>query len=313
MAGSDLWLDAELKKDFSFVSHGHGDHVRAHRKILATPATACFHALRVKQREVVELEFRKKYTHDGMTIELYPAGHILGSAMICLEKNGATLLYTGDFKVKPSWTAEALEIPAADVLIMECTFGRPEFRFHQKSTELVTELVDYIEQIFKRSQNPVILAYSLGKAQEAMKLLGDLDYKIQVHQQAWRYISVYEKFGVKFRNCNEWNGAYLSANEILILPPHLSSSRFMENTARARTILLSGWAKTKEQHMQRYQFHHAIPFSDHADFDDLILFVRQVKPKKIFTTHGFEDFSRHLNHIGFKSEVLKPTRQLILF
>lgn len=312
MAGSDLWLDAELKKDFSFVSHGHGDHVRAHRKILATPATARFHALRVKQREVIELGFRKKYAYDGMTIELYPAGHILGSAMICLEKSGVTLLYTGDFKVKPSWTAEPLEIPSADILIMECTFGKPEFRFHQKPADLITELVDYIEQIFKRGHNPAILAYSLGKAQEAMKLLGDLGYTIQVHQQAWRYIFVYEMFGVKFRNCYEWNSGYLRPHEILILPPHLSASRFIDNSSRIQKILLSGWAKTKEQQVQKYQFHHAIPFSDHADFDDLVVFVQKVRPKKVYTTHGFEDFSRHLSQLGFKSEVLKPNRQLKL-
>ena len=37
-----------------------------------------------------------------------------------------TLLYTGDFKLGPSATSEPAELPHADVLVMESTFGRPQ-------------------------------------------------------------------------------------------------------------------------------------------------------------------------------------------
>ena len=50
---TDLWLDAQRKVDFSFVSHGHADHLKKHRKILATPATARFHQLRQGHAELL--------------------------------------------------------------------------------------------------------------------------------------------------------------------------------------------------------------------------------------------------------------------
>ncbi|MEN9534838.1 MAG: hypothetical protein RIR37_111, partial [Verrucomicrobiota bacterium] len=37
----------------------------------------------------------------------------------------ATLLYTGDFKNRPSRTAEPIVFAQADTLIMETTFGLP--------------------------------------------------------------------------------------------------------------------------------------------------------------------------------------------
>ena len=38
------------------------------------------------------------------------------------------LLFTGDFKLGPSATCEEAELPQADILVMESTFGKPKYR-----------------------------------------------------------------------------------------------------------------------------------------------------------------------------------------
>jgi len=60
-----------------------------------------------------------------------PAGHILGSAMlrVARQSDGATLLYTGDYKLRQGLTAQRAELLPADTLIMETTFGLPQFCF----------------------------------------------------------------------------------------------------------------------------------------------------------------------------------------
>ncbi len=298
----DLWLDACRVVPFSFISHGHSDHLKNHKKILATPPTLKFQALRGKSTETIALNFGQELFLEDFRIQLFPAGHILGSAMIRVEKDGISLLYSGDLKLTIGQTAEPIEVPQADVLIMESTYGHPDYIFQLSREQIIGEIIGFIEECFAYEETPVILAYSLGKAQEAMRIIGDRGYRVQVHASAWRMAEVYQQFGICFQNCRLWQHQPLQPREVLILPPHLSGSHLMFNLMRYRTVLLSGW--TKGLPTNRWRADHVIPLSDHADFNDLIEFARRVNPKKIYTTHGFHEFPRYLRDLGFDAEML---------
>ncbi|MDZ7723759.1 MAG: MBL fold metallo-hydrolase RNA specificity domain-containing protein [candidate division KSB1 bacterium] len=307
----ELWLDAHRKTTYSFVSHGHADHLKNHDKILATPVTAAFHALRARQKQVIELEFGEKYDLGDICIELYPAGHVLGSAMIRIEVQGVSLLYTGDFKVKPSLTARQIEIPKADLLIMESTFGSPEYVYDHPQGHLEQELYGFIEDCFKIGVTPIVMGYSLGKAQEAMKILENGGYRIRVHRAAWEIAKIYRRYGVTFERCTPWKDEPVEPNEVLLIPPHLLRFRKVQNLPpRNRKVLLSGWAGRDGG--PHFRCDHAIPLSDHADFQELLDFVRQVDPQHVFTTHGAKSFPHYLRDIGFKAEYLTDTSEFTI-
>src|SRR5206468_3724557 len=121
----DLWLDPQVRRALAFVSHAHADHVGLHDQIIATPATAAMMRLRAQvSSRFRALEFRERFRLGEASVTLYPAGHILGSAQILVEFRGRRLLYSGDFKLRSGRSTEAAEVPEADVLIMETTFGR---------------------------------------------------------------------------------------------------------------------------------------------------------------------------------------------
>ncbi len=308
----DFWLDARRKVPFSFVSHGHSDHLKNHDKILATPPTVQIHALRARQREVIELELGCVYELEESTVELFPAGHILGSAMIRIQRDDVTLLYTGDFKIKPGWTTQPIDIPHADILIMESTFGSPDYVYNQSSDFLVSELFSFIYDCHQESITPIVMGYTLGKAQEAMKILGDAGYKTWVHRSAWEIAAIYRQNGVEFSNCSLWNGQLVRHGEVLIIPPHLFRYRKINSLpSRFRTVLLSGWADSPTG--SRFGCDHSIPLSDHADFEELLQFVKTVNPHKVYTTHGFKDFPQHIKNIGYDAEILSYTNQSELF
>ena len=311
LTGSNLWLDAERKVDFSYISHAHADHIRNHNKILATPATIRFFELRAKRAHSIPLDFGRSLEIDDLKVQLFPAGHVLGSSMIYIENSGGSLLYTGDFKIQKSWTAEHIQIPQADILIMESTFGGPQYRFNGNRENLVDELAAFIEDTQRWGDTPVVLAYALGKAQEAMKVLGDLGFTVQVHTAAWNMAKVYIDFGVEFKNCMLWDGGKLARNQVLVIPPHIKKYRSIQTLPRKRTVLLSGWAKSNGARF-RYGADHALALSDHADFDELLEFVRTVNPKKVYCTHGQKEFPHHLQKIGFDAAPLKPDSQLTL-
>ncbi len=308
--GTSFWLDANRVVPFSFVSHAHADHIRNHKKIIATPATISFFEHRRKKVESICLDYNTPYQFDGMTIELFPSGHILGAAQILVEKDGTRLVYTGDLNMCRSATAAPAEIREADILIIESTFGRPAYNF-PKRYKVIEQLVKFIDQSFDHGVAPVILGYSLGKSQEVVKILGDLDYQISVHSSIYNIIKIYEKYGIGFKNYKLYEGEDLR-ERVMVMPPHIKNWLEKRYQGEIRKAMVTGWAMDPAAKF-RYRAHTAIPLSDHAGFDELIKYVKQVAPKIVYITHGFSDFAKHLIREGFNAVPLTPTSQISLF
>lgn len=307
---SQLYLDARKRVGLSFVSHAHTDHARRHGQVLATPATLSLMRLRHRKIAGVPLEYRQPQQMDDFTFELLPAGHVLGSAQIAVERAGVRLLYTGDFKPGKNKAATALEVRHADILIMESTFGAPQYVF-PKEWEIIERLVRFIERCFQSGIVPIVMGYALGKSQEALKLLGDLDYQVSIHASIHPIVAIYEQHGISFKNYQLYQGEDLR-ERVLLIPPHLANSHAVNKIWRTRKLILTGWAIDPDA-KYRYGADEALAFSDHADFNQLLEFVHQVQPEKVFITHGFDSFVHYLRKEGFNAELLEEKSQLSLF
>src|SRR5215475_11731162 len=132
-----LWLDPhepQLGPEKVFVSHAHSDHIAAHREVILSAPTAKLMQARVpgkRHEHILNFGETHKFETDGKSyqITLLPAGHIFGSAMALLKCNHERLLYTGDFKLRRGISAEPCEPRKTDILIMETTYGRPQYVF----------------------------------------------------------------------------------------------------------------------------------------------------------------------------------------
>ena len=129
----DFWLDPWDAKESAFVSHAHADHFARHGKALCSTLTAKLLRARFNMAEarLEGVDFGHMIDRDGFRLRMLPAGHIAGSAMLHVtrKKDGATLLYTGDFKARRGRTTEPVNFIQADTLIMETTFGLPHLVF----------------------------------------------------------------------------------------------------------------------------------------------------------------------------------------
>ena len=307
----DLWLDPRDAKRFAFVSHAHSDHIAPHDEILVSQRTARLMQARLpgKRTEHVLPFGERRRVHD-LDLLLLPAGHIFGSAQLCLFTGNDTLLYTGDFKLRPGKSAEHGQWRQADTLIMETTFGLPRYRF--PPTELVIDqIVTFCRETIDDGQVPVLLGYSLGKAQEILCALGGAGLTPMLHGSVCQMTRIYEDFGQSFCKYVRYN-ANAVAGKVLICPPSANRSRMLEKIPRKRVAMISGWAVDPNA-AYRYQVDAAFPLSDHADYDDLIRYVDLVQPKCVFTLHGFAvEFARDLRDRGVEAWALTEENQMEL-
>jgi Cft2 family RNA processing exonuclease len=293
------------------VSHAHADHIARHELAFATSATARLyqHRLGAKHR-VREMAYGEAIEFGGLRLTAYPAGHCLGSAMLYVENGEGSLLYTGDFKLGPSATSEPAELPLADTLIMECTFGRPHYRLPPRE-KVIEHLMQLVHSAMADGQTPVIHAYSLGKSQEVTKLLTDRGVPVLQHPAIFEVSRIYESCGVDLGDFSRFDGRPLEGHAVVTLPRGCRDFR-LPGLGRTVSIAVTGWAADGWA-KYRLGVDHALPLSDHADYDQLIETVRRVKPREVFCTHGPAEFAEHLCDLGYNAYPLHPPAQRRLF
>lgn len=304
LSDADFWLDPHTRRPVAYVSHGHSDHCLPHGHAVATPATAEFYRLRTKRERVTELPFNQPHRVGDREIELFPAGHILGASQVLVTgPDGRRLVYTGDFKLRAAPCLDAAEVRECDVLVMECTFGHPRYRF--PTMEVIEEqLRAFVDRCFDQDLIPVVMGYVLGKSQEALCLLGRAGYQVAVHESIVRVVQAYERQGIEFGAYETLNLASVEAlrGKVVLCPPHLRKTVTAPLT-RYRTVMLTGWAVDPSARY-RYGGGEMIALSDHADFTELLEYVERARPKVVYTVHGDNNFSKYLRSQGIEAHHL---------
>ncbi len=310
LPGAELWLDPSRRKPFAFVSHAHADHYARHATILCSPTNAALLRARYGgKREYIELPYDRPLERAGHRIVLTPAGHALGSAMIHVTRlaDGASLLYTGDFKTRPGLSAEAPRWMTADTVIMETTFGVPRYRFPPPE-EIRARTWSFCRAAIDAGEVPLLLGYSFGKAQEILAMLAGSGFEVAAHERVLDLLGPYREAGIEFAP-HRPIGAGPLPGSVLLAPP---GGKLPDPPAgsRYRTAMFSGWGADRSA---RYRFRcdEVFPLSDHADYDDLLAFVQSAAPRRVLTTHGYAaEFAADLRRRGHEAWSLRGTDQL---
>src|SRR5699024_6373349 len=152
--------------EYIFISHAHADHMPGNRSL---PVYATSHTIKLMERRGYRgngtpLEFGETLHTSNADITLFPAGHILGSAMVYVESDEGSVLYSGDYKTPPSPASEGFSCPEqVDYFITEATFGLPIFKWAPLE-ELTDQVCRFATRALDEGYTPVFLTYSLGKA-----------------------------------------------------------------------------------------------------------------------------------------------------
>ncbi len=303
---ADLAIDFRRRQPRAFISHAHADHLARHEYALCTPATSALYQLRLGKRRTLELPYRSPIEWGGLRLSTYPAGHCLGSAMLLAEDGERSLLYTGDFKLGESATAERAELPQAEILVLETTYGDPAYRLPPRQ-QVVERLCELVASILAAGATPVVEAYALGKAQEVTRLLAREGFAVVQHRAVFAISRVYESFGVEL-GCRGVCTGSVEPGQVVVVPPRGRAGK----VPREVRIAVTGWAVDPAT-KYRLGVDHALPLSDHADYDELFEAVGRVAPRRIYCTHGPESFVARLQDAGFDAHPLGRPSQRRLF
>lgn len=301
-------LDGNGSKD-CFVSHAHSDHTSAlkakNKNIIASEITLA----------LANYNGNANFNGNGK-IKLLNSGHILGSTQFFAEHDGETLTYTGDFKMQDSLTTKKAEIRECDSLIVESTYASPEVTFPDRET-VYSQIADWVKRNFENGLIVLLGGYSIGKAQELIKIMNEyLGVAPIVETRIENASKVYEKFGVSLERVpvmTDEANELMKRNYIGIVPPYYASNGFAAKLSdiyrrKAVCAVATGWAMS-----YRHSSDEAFPLSDHADFNQILQYVEQSGPKKIYCTHGeTEKLACELRKRGYDAAPIEGIAQTTL-
>ncbi|MFX1565153.1 MAG: MBL fold metallo-hydrolase [Promethearchaeota archaeon] len=299
------------------ISHAHSDHIAGFksniRKIVTPETLEIYKSLAGKSPNVHTIHLGKQFTsNDGVSIQLQPAGHMLGAVQFIVERNGARLVYTGDFNLQSTMTANGAKPIPCDVLLMEATYGRPDAVFPPRE-QVYTEIVEWISQELKEGKIPVFRVYATGKAQEIIRIINTfLTVPVIVESTIAKISKVYQQNNIPLnffdQQSDEAREIIRQGSFVYLTSGNLSDARsqFAHPITKA---VATGWARI----FPMKKFDKSFVLSAHADFHQLIDYVKQAKPRAVYLTCGNTvTFGAVLEKLNIKQIVPTSRRQLEL-
>jgi len=284
--------------DVAVLSHAHGDHwPEGAQKTACSPLTAAL--ARTRREEPLAR------TNDER-IELLPAGHVAGSrAALVTDPDGTRYLYTGDVCIRSRFYLAGFDPRAADVLIVEATYGEPAYEFPDHG-EVAGEIVDWLAD----TDEPVLLfGYALGRAQKLQLLAERAGRDRLLATDAVRRVNdtIEAHLDVTFPAEPYAEETNLGSGDALVLPMTTARIDWIDRLAESAGAIkagFSGWA-VDSSFKFRGDYDRTFPLSDHCDFPELLDLVAAVDPERVYTQHGSpETFASELTSRGYDATAL---------
>ena len=286
----DLWLDNTQACKATWISHAHSDHARGcHGQVIGTAATLRIYRMRLfvedgqREPDMNPLDFGQSMDFNNARLTAYPASHILGAAQLLVEFNGERLVYTGDIKLRAPLAGDITQVVACNHLIIESTFGLPIYKLLSRD-EAARRIVHFANECLEAGEIPAFTGYPLGRGQEIVHVLSNAGFRTAVHGAIAKYIPVYEDHGFTFPGWEAYDAKALSGKALVVVPGHTEVLK--AGGKNVRQAYVSGWAAL-DNARARSGAEELIPYSDHADFEELLEMVQGSGAKHVDVVHGY--------------------------
>jgi putative mRNA 3-end processing factor len=222
---------------------------------------------------------------------LHPAGHILGSAQVCLKRRGEICVVSGDYKTTPDRTCAPYTALRCHTFVSECTFGLPIYRWRPEQ-EVFDEINAWWRGNNELGRTSVLFAYALGKAQRVLSGLDASIGRILLHGAVAAYLPAYQAQHVTLPP-TEYASPEVRQRvkgtrpkPIVLAPPSANGTPWLKSLGSISTSFASGWMQIRGARRRR-AIDRGFVLSDHADFPGLCEAIEATGAEEIWATHGY--------------------------
>ncbi|HEU5050958.1 MAG TPA: ligase-associated DNA damage response exonuclease [Gemmatimonadales bacterium] len=304
----DFHIDAWGPVSRVVVTHGHGDHLAWNCGAYLTAAEgAPVLAARLPAGSRVDsLPYGATTTIGGVRVSLHPAGHILGSAQVRVERQGEVWVVSGDYKTEPDPTCAPFEPVRCHTFITESTFGLPIYRWPAEG-QVVAEINRWWAGNASLGRTSLLYGYALGKAQRLIAQLDPSIGPIITHGAVERMNAVYRAAGVPLPP-TEYAGLAgkreVRRAAIVVAPPGADASPWARRFAPSSNAFASGWMRVRGARRRR-SLDRGFTLSDHADWPGLLAAIEATGASRVWVTHGYTAvLTRWLSEHGIEARAV---------
>ena len=305
-----VYIDPWKPVEKALVSHGHSDHAYAgHQHYLCTTGAmpVIRHRLYLAEQSIQTLEYGESIAINGVRFSFHPAGHIPGSAQIRVEFNDEVWVFSGDYKLQEDGISTPFEPIRCHTFITESTFGLPVYKWKNPS-EVFSEINDWWRKNQAEGKSSVITGYTLGKSQRILKNVDSSIGRIFTHGAVDSINKVMRAQGLDLPEAPRVSDEIPKADlkgALIICPPSAVGSPWVRRFYPYSLGVASGWMKLRGTRRRRGA-DRGFVLSDHADWNDLNIAIRETGAQKVFVTHGYSEIFAHwLNTQGIEAQEVK--------
>ena len=284
----DFYIDPWRPVARAIITHAHADHARTgHGHYLAAAPGAGILRARLGAISLDTLAYGDTVTHNGVTISLHPAGHVLGSAQVRMAWRGEVWVASGDYKVEADGTCAPFEPVRCDTFITESTFGMPIYRW-QPQAQIYAGINDWWRSNADQGRTSVLYCYSFGKAQRILHGLDASIGPIICHGAAEPLNNVYRAAGVQLPAtflATDVTDRALLRRALVIAPPAAGGSSWIKRFGDYSDAFASGWMQVRGARRRR-GVDRGFVLSDHADWPGLMQAIQASGAARVIVTHG---------------------------
>jgi putative mRNA 3-end processing factor len=264
----DFYIDPWGAVDRAVITHAHADRVSlgSHAYLTAAPGELL---LRDRVGSVQGVAYGERLTMGDVIVSLHPAGHILGSAQVRIERAGEVWVVSGDFKLAPDPTCAPFELLRCHTFVAEAAFALPIYRWPEPA-EAFAAIRGWWRANEEAGKASVLYAHPVGLAQRLVAELGP----VALHAEIERWCTLYRAAGIDLPESRP--DATLS-----LAPPGWKPA-----AGRVSTAMASGWMRIRGTRRRR-SLDRGFVISDHADWPGLLRVIDETGASGVWVASGY--------------------------
>jgi len=317
-ADAGIYIDPWKPADRAIITHAHSDHARFGSKhYLAHKDSESILRLRLGDIELQTVEYGETFYINGIKFSLHPAGHIIGSAQVRVERDGEVWVASGDYKVEDDGFSAPFELVKCNTFITESTFGLPIYKWPAQKL-VMDEIHEWWQQNQVEGKASVLMGYALGKMQRLIvglrPFMESKAGSVFAHGAVFNVNQKLREAGfdlpmIGFASDIQPGGGRGEKKSfrgaLILAPPSALGSPWLKRFEPYSTGYCSGWMAVRGAKNRR-AIDRGFVVSDHADWNDLNGTIANTGAERVYVTHGFTDtFARWLNEKGIEAHEVK--------